>query len=146
MAPTYLFFPRLFLNQVLPARLANPAVTSPSSLRPTSLRKATLMIAPCSGSPPNGNAFENLELLYTPPHLVCRPPRRRRTGDRPVVGDSDEALGKVKNRVSTCTIYYCGHQSRVRRGMKTDGSGCETLVIRFIVFSVGRDPALMRAG
>lgn len=59
----------------------------------------------------------------------------------PVVGDSDEAPGKVKTRVvfqptfdTTHTIYYRGHWLRVRRGRKTDGSGCEMLSIRFVLY------------
>lgn len=51
----------------------------------------------------------------------------------------DDVPGKVKTRVvfqptanTTHTIYYRGHWLRVRRGRKTDGSGCEVLSIRSV--------------
>jgi chaperone BCS1 len=58
-------------------------------------------------------------------------------------GDDDEGEddvpGKVKTRVvfqpttnTTHTIYYRSHWLRVRRGRKTDGSGCELLSIRLV--------------
>jgi len=53
----------------------------------------------------------------------------------------DDVPGKVKTRVvfqptanTTHTIYYRGHWLRVRRGRKTDGSGCEMLSIRLAQF------------
>ena len=60
-------------------------------------------------------------------------------------GDDDDGEedipGKVKTRVvfqptanTTHTIYYRGHWLRVRRGRKTDGSGCEVLSIRLALF------------
>ena len=60
-------------------------------------------------------------------------------------GDDDEGEedvpGKVKTRVvfqptanTTHTIYYRGHWLRVRRGRKTDGSGCEVLSIRSVPY------------
>lgn len=60
-------------------------------------------------------------------------------------GDDDDGEedvpGKVKTRVvfqptanTTHTIYYRGHWLRVRRGRKTDGSGCEVLSIRLVLF------------
>jgi len=60
-------------------------------------------------------------------------------------GDDDDGEedvpGKVKTRVvfqptanTTHTIYYRGHWLRVRRGRKTDGSGCEVLSIRSVPF------------
>lgn len=58
-------------------------------------------------------------------------------------GDDDDGEedvpGKVKTRVvfqptanTTHTIYYRGHWLRVRRGRKTDGSGCEVLSVRLV--------------
>lgn len=58
-------------------------------------------------------------------------------------GDDDDGEedipGKVKTRVvfqptanTTHTIYYRGHWLRVRRGRKTDGSGCEVLSVRSV--------------
>lgn len=54
-------------------------------------------------------------------------------------GEDDDVPGKVKTRVvfqptanTTHTIYYRGHWLRVRRGRKTDGSGCEVLSIRSV--------------
>ncbi|KAF9653209.1 P-loop containing nucleoside triphosphate hydrolase protein [Thelephora ganbajun] len=51
----------------------------------------------------------------------------------------DDVPGKVKTRVvfqptanTTHTIYYRGHWLRVRRGRKTDGSGCEVLSISVV--------------
>jgi len=51
----------------------------------------------------------------------------------------DEVAGKVKTRVvfqptfdTTHTIYYKGHWLRVRRGRKTDGSGCEIFTISVV--------------
>ncbi|EGO00466.1 hypothetical protein SERLA73DRAFT_89460 [Serpula lacrymans var. lacrymans S7.3] len=51
----------------------------------------------------------------------------------------DTAPGKVKTRVvfqptfdTTHTIYYKGHWLRVRRGRKSDGSGCEVLSISVV--------------
>ena len=56
-------------------------------------------------------------------------------------GEDDDVPGKVKTRVvfqptanTTHTIYYRGHWLRVRRGRKTDGSGCEVLSIRLVPF------------
>lgn len=58
-------------------------------------------------------------------------------GDDEEECDDEIAPGKVKTRVvfqptfdTTHTIYYRGHWLRVRRGRKTDGSGCEILSIR----------------
>lgn len=54
-------------------------------------------------------------------------------------GDADDTPGKVKTRVifqptsnTTHTIYYKGHWLRVKRGRRTDGSGCETLSISVV--------------
>ncbi|KAF8878838.1 hypothetical protein BD779DRAFT_1173609 [Infundibulicybe gibba] len=59
--------------------------------------------------------------------------------DMATLGDEEDAPGKVKTRVvfqptfdTTHTIYYRGHWLRVRRGRKTDGSGCEVLSISVV--------------
>ncbi|KII92945.1 hypothetical protein PLICRDRAFT_491796 [Plicaturopsis crispa FD-325 SS-3] len=59
--------------------------------------------------------------------------------------DDDDAPGKAKTRVvfqptfdTTHTIYYRGHWLRVRRGRKTDGSGCEMLSIRCVAQACSR--------
>lgn len=53
--------------------------------------------------------------------------------------DDDAAFGRPKTRVvfqptfdTTHTIYYRGHWLRVKRGRKTDGSGCEVLSISVV--------------
>lgn len=55
-------------------------------------------------------------------------------------GDGGGWDGRPKTRVvfqptfdTTHTIYYRGHWLRIRRGRKTDGSGCEMLSIRCII-------------
>lgn len=60
-------------------------------------------------------------------------------GDEDESGE-EEVPGKVKTRVvfqpttnTTHTIYYRGHWLRVRRGRKTDGSGCEVLSVRCVI-------------
>ena len=58
-------------------------------------------------------------------------------GDDEDDGDDESAPGRPKTRVifqptfdTTHTIYYRGHWLRVKRGRKSDGSGCEVLSIR----------------
>ncbi|KAL6303511.1 P-loop containing nucleoside triphosphate hydrolase protein [Sparassis latifolia] len=53
--------------------------------------------------------------------------------------DDEDTPGKVKTRVvfqptsdTTHTIYYKGHWLRVKRGRKTDGSGCEMLSVSVV--------------
>lgn len=60
-------------------------------------------------------------------------------GDDEDDSDEDDIPGKVKTRVvfqptfdTTHTIFYGGHWLRVKRGRKSDGSGCEVLSISVV--------------
>ncbi len=60
-------------------------------------------------------------------------------GDEEDDTDEDDISGRVKTRVvfqptfdTTHTIFYRGHWLRVKRGRKTDGTGCEVLSIRCV--------------
>ncbi|KAK0192317.1 hypothetical protein F5146DRAFT_497906 [Armillaria mellea] len=60
-------------------------------------------------------------------------------GDEEDDTDEDDISGRVKTRVvfqptfdTTHTIFYRGHWLRVKRGRKTDGTGCEVLSISVV--------------